>query len=145
MIDVRGATVLVGCSKDKGPVAAEARDLYTSPLFRRARAVAERGQRWFVLSALYGLVQPAQRLAPYDFSLTRWTPEQRLAWARDLVLPELLPWLQPGGRVVMLASVKYAHHLTHLLTRAGMAVELPLRGLGIGQQLKVLGHGKEAR
>ena len=51
--------VLVGCVKSKLDHPAPARDLYTSALFRKARAHAEAtGGPWFVLSAEHGLHLP---------------------------------------------------------------------------------------
>jgi hypothetical protein len=56
---------LVGCVKTKQPRVAPAQELYTSPLFRRRRAWVERTcDRWFILSAKHGLVEPGRVLAP---------------------------------------------------------------------------------
>jgi hypothetical protein len=52
---------LVACSRTKLSRAAPARELYCSPLFRAARAYAERRYgrgRWLIVSARYGLVDP---------------------------------------------------------------------------------------
>jgi hypothetical protein len=58
---------LVGCVKSKQSQAAPARELYVSPLFRGRRAWVERTcDRWFILSAKHGLVEPDRVLAPYD-------------------------------------------------------------------------------
>ena len=54
--------VLVGCVKSKRDHPSPASDLYTSALFRKARAYAEStGGPWYVLSAEHGLVEPTQR------------------------------------------------------------------------------------
>ncbi|WP_367186017.1 DUF6884 domain-containing protein [Mesorhizobium escarrei] len=54
------------CVKSKLSHEAAARDLYTSPLFTGARGLAEGNRvRWYVLSALYGLVAPQAVVAPY--------------------------------------------------------------------------------
>ena len=58
---------LVGCVKKKGPVAAPAEELYVSPLFvGRRRFVESTCDRWFILSALHGLVDPHEVIEPYD-------------------------------------------------------------------------------
>jgi hypothetical protein len=57
---------LVACSRLKADRPAPARELYVSPLFRAARAYAERRHgpgRWFILSAHHGLVDPDTVLA----------------------------------------------------------------------------------
>ncbi len=61
---------LVSCVSQKLPVSAPAKDLYTSPLFCKARSYVERkGQPWFILSAKHGLLHPDQPVAPYDLTL----------------------------------------------------------------------------
>jgi hypothetical protein len=57
-----------------------ARDLYVSPLFRAARAYAERHygpEGWLIQSARHGLADPNQVLAPYDLSLRQLTRAER--------------------------------------------------------------------
>lgn len=62
---------LVACGASKLVEPARARDLYTGDLFRKSRAVAERtADRWYVLSALHGLVHPYQRIEPYNQQMT---------------------------------------------------------------------------
>ena len=65
---------IVACSKTKLATPAPAKDLYTSPLFKAARAYCERTyDRWFILSALHGLVEPETVIEPYDVTLARMT------------------------------------------------------------------------
>jgi hypothetical protein len=62
---------LVGCVKTKRSFASPGKDLYASPLFRgRRRYVEASCDRWFVLSALHGLVAPDEVLEPYDVTLS---------------------------------------------------------------------------
>ena len=76
-----GHIVLVACVKSKGTRPAAAKDLYTSALFRKERAYAERaGVPWFILSAEHGLVAPDEWLAPYERYLADTTASYRLAW-----------------------------------------------------------------
>lgn len=139
MIPVRGATVLVACSAQKLEEPAEARDLYASPWFKKARAVAERGDRWFILSAAYGLVGPRERLAPYDVALTDFRGIEREEWSREVSVQIVAR--APVGRIVMLASSLYCSKVVPRLLAAGYLVERPLAGLGIGQQLHLLAQG----
>jgi hypothetical protein len=63
---------LVACSRLKADRPLPARELYVSPLFRAARAYAERrygSECWLILSAKHGLVDPETVLAPYDVTL----------------------------------------------------------------------------
>jgi hypothetical protein len=73
--------VLVSCVKTKRHEPAAARDLYTSALFAKERAYAERvGAPWFILSAEHGLVAPEEWLAPYERYLPDTPASYRSAW-----------------------------------------------------------------
>ncbi len=135
----RGFTVaLVSCVKAKAAVAAPARELYTSPLFRKMRAYAERcGDRWYVLSAKYGLVMPDRVIAPYEVTLHGMPKPARVAWA-ERVSAELLTELPPASTVVCLAGRWYRERLLPLLVAAGHSVTVPLAGLPFGAQLQWL-------
>jgi len=57
---------LVSCVKQKCASAAPARDLYLSQLFRGLRQYAEtHSDRWYILSAEYGVLSPGQVIEPY--------------------------------------------------------------------------------
>ncbi|MEZ5645025.1 MAG: hypothetical protein R3E99_07720 [Burkholderiaceae bacterium] len=91
-----GTTVyLVSCVSQKGERACEARDLYVSDLFRKARRYAEAsGCLWFVLSAEHGLVAPGQVIAPYERTLNTMKVADRRLWAERVAaqLAEMV-WL----------------------------------------------------
>ena len=59
---------LIQCTDSKRDRPAAAKDLYDeSAYFRRMRAWAEaRGDKWYIVSAKYGLVEPFARIEPYD-------------------------------------------------------------------------------
>jgi hypothetical protein len=129
---------LVSCVKSKLPYSAPARDLYTSPLFRGARCAVQRScDRWFVLSAEHGLVDPGLVLAPYEKILTKASPAERRLWS-ERVLDQLRSELnQLGGHTYEVhAGAAYANFgLAAGLERAGAEVEQPLEGLGLGLRL----------
>ena len=78
--------VLIGCVKTKQSTPARARELYTSPLFVKRRRYAEgSGRPWYILSALYGLVDPDQVLEPYDMHLAKQSAAYRRHWAAQVV------------------------------------------------------------
>jgi len=72
---------VIACGGRKLPHPAPARELYTGPLFRAARAWAEQspGGRWFILSAHHGLVHPDTVVEPYDVYVTK--DKRHLEWA----------------------------------------------------------------
>jgi hypothetical protein len=129
---------LVSCVKQKRPVPAPARDLYDSALFRGMRRFAERNtDRWFILSAQYGLVAPGIVIARYDRTLNRMSARERKEWAGG-VLAALDQEISDGDTVVMLAGVRYREHIIPALEARRISVEVPLKHLGLGRQLQWL-------
>jgi len=133
---------LIACSKAKADRPTVARDLYRGDLFRKAVAYAEaEGGRWFVLSALHGLLNPDAPAAPYDLTLADLSQLERLQWgeaiARDL----------PAGPLVFLAGKHYREPILaspHMNGRRASCTA-PLAGLGIGQQKAWLAARSAAR
>jgi Family of unknown function (DUF6884) len=163
--DVERVSVgLVACGATKLGRPAPARDLYCSPLFRKASAYAAATyDRWFILSAKHYLVDPCEVLDPYDVSLKGMTVDGRAHWAsmvecslrcghrtrtpgRQVAGDPLLlgQWIDEGrtrglSREVDLwlhAGADYIDPLLPLLARVPeFAVHLPLRGMQIGERL----------
>jgi hypothetical protein len=136
MTSSSGITVgLVGCASQKLQRPAPARELYVSPLFKKASAYAEATcDRWYVLSALHGLVHPDTVLEPYDVRLGtshRNTPpiHQWGARVRDQLLAELAGL--ENVTIIALAGEQYRISLRDV----PWPVDIPMKGLGIGQQL----------
>lgn len=129
---------LVGCVKSKVDHSAPAQDLYTSPLFRGRRAAVERTcDRWFVLSALHGLVEPDDLLDPYDQTLKDASRTERRRWSHQ-VLQDLEYQIGSlaGHTFEIHAGRDYvAWGLESGLRERGAVVELPVEGLTLGQQL----------
>ena len=129
---------LVSCVKSKQPVPAPARDLYTSALFRGLRRYAERNaDRWYILSAEHGLVDPSEVLAPYEKTLNRMRREDRDRWAKK-VQAQLAEALPPSADVIVLAGERYREGLLPFLRARGHSVEVPLQGMPFGKQLQFL-------
>lgn len=130
---------LVGCVKSKLRHAAPARDLYTSPLFRGARCAVERScERWFILSALHGLVEPDRVLEPYERTLNTASPSQRRARAEQVLgqIDTTLGADLSGDTFEAHAGRAYlAFGLVEGLEARGATVEQPLEGLGLGKRL----------
>lgn len=126
---------LVGCVKTKLPSPAPAGDLYVSPLFRGRRDFVERTcDRWFVLSAKHGLVEPQQILEPYDETLAGRPSSELRAWA-GRVVRELKDRLGPLREHTFEVHAGAAYRNHHRLSRGEQASPLPagpLRGGAAG-------------
>jgi hypothetical protein len=133
---------LVGCVKSKLDRPAQARNLYTSPLFRGRRSEVERTcDRWFVLSAKHGLVAPNTVLEPYDQTLKSAGRRDKRRWS-DEVLAALQRELGPIAAITfeIHAGNEYrAFGLEHGIRELGGIVIVPTAGLSLGQQLAFYG------
>jgi hypothetical protein len=124
---------LVGCVKTKQPRAAPAQELYTSPLFWGRRTWVERTcDRWFILSAKHGLVEPGRVLALTDLPRTA-----RRSWSA-LIIRALEEALGEVSGVVMelhAGSAYLDYGLVAGLRERGAVLERPVQGLSFGKQL----------
>ena len=149
--------MLIGCSKTKKAVDFNPRtggrvvpeQLYGSQLFsKRVDYAKARGIRWAVLSARYGVWFPHIGLKAYDQTFSDMIPAEIAAWhvgvAQRLMeelweqynLGQSVNPIKPSELTVEIhAGADYCHPLTEILKAVGIAVELPLAGLGIGEQL----------
>ncbi|MCY4356212.1 MAG: hypothetical protein OXD01_01675 [Gammaproteobacteria bacterium] len=129
---------LVSCVARKACEPAAARDLYKSAWFIKARSYVEKAsEKWFILSAEHGLVSPEAVINPYEKTLNSMKKTERRAWA-DKVLHQLQPELSGFDRVVVLAGARYREFLVDRIRDNGLIVDIPLRGMRIGEQLQCL-------
>jgi hypothetical protein len=129
---------VVQCVKTKRRNAMEARDLYASPWFVKARRfVEERCDRWFILSAKYGLVEPTAVIEPYEETLNTKSRAERREWARKVWAP-LRERLKPDDRVTILAGKKYREDLLPLIEVHGCRADIPMQKLRYVQQVQWL-------
>ena len=127
------SVILVACCGPKLSKPAPAADLYVSALFKKARTYAERRGRWFILSALHGLVHPADVNAPYDVTLKKMPAQKRREWGQK-VRKQMKTAGLIGLPLVALAGADYVKPLV----AAGLSVAQPMKGYSIGKQLQWL-------
>ena len=127
---------LVGCAAAKLRRPAPARDLYTSQLFRKAAAYADANtDRWFVLSAKYGLVASDDEIGPYDAKLGTKTGPPIWDWAKDVANQLRVALLDvESPELLILAGEQYRTFLRF----SDYPARVPMEGMGIGQQLGYL-------
>lgn len=123
---------LIACCKTKLATRTVAERLYASDLFKKAAAYcAKTYDRWFILSAKYGLVCPGQLVEPYEETLVGKSQDEQRAWAGKVVSQLRSRSLLIGRhRFFVHAGQDYSRFLVEHLP----VYELPLRGLGIGEQ-----------
>lgn len=131
--------VLVGCVKTKVARAAQAKDLYDSPLWRKRRRYAEAtGQPWAILSAEHGLVEPDEILEPYDRYLGSESAAYRRSWSARTAEQVIEKLSELGLRAVEFhaGSAYVESGLAARLREAGVEVSWPVQGLPFGKQLR---------
>jgi hypothetical protein len=107
-----------------------------------ARRYVERsGSPWFILSAKHGLLHPATQIAPYDETLKGKNSAALRRWA-ELVGPQILASVPHDDEIVVLAGEDYRKYLEPILRQHFAAVQVPMAGLRIGEQLRWLKHGQ---
>lgn len=133
------SVILVTCVKEKLDHPAPARDLYSSNLFRKERAYAERsGVPWFILSAKHALVAPTDHLAPYDLFLGDTTAAYRDAWGK-FVAHQLAQQVSLDGAIVEIhASAEHVDAVRDPLRQLGATMTEPLAGLSFRQASAVV-------
>lgn len=110
-------------------------ELYTGNLFRARLAFAQAigGPHW-IISAFHGCRRPTYRSGWYERTIDRTNRRWFAATVRDT----LLEHTARGDHLLVLASAPYCWSWTDELRDAGRQVELPLAGMGLGQQLGYL-------
>jgi hypothetical protein len=107
-------------------------------LFIGRRAFVERTcDKWFILSAAHGLVDPSRPLDPYEMSLDDMTAKARGRWA-DRVLAALdreFPAMVGVTFEIHAGSSYRDHGLIDGLLERGAGVEVPAKGLSRGEQV----------
>jgi len=134
---------LVSCVKTKVAGTVAAKDLYNSALFtKNAQYASAIADKWFVLSAKHGLLDPEDVIASYDETLSKASVDVRREWAHK-VYQQLRSLVMPGDSVIFLAGEKYREYLVPLLEKIPVVVQVPMEGLSIGNQLKWLNQRLE--
>ena len=137
--------LLLGCSSEKLPGRAAARDLYASPRFQRRRRYAEASAKpWAIVSAKHGLVDPNELIDPYNLSLDALSDAERATWAAGVAAALEARYGRLGGRTFELhASRLYGDPLEPELRRRGAHLTRPLRHVSLYQEAAwYAGHGR---
>lgn len=128
----------VSCVKTKAEHPLPAKDLYISPWFRMAREYATRNaDRWFILSAMHGLLDPKVVIEPYEWTLKDQVAAARKDWAHT-VKRQMEQKRLAGEKAIVLAGVEYREFLMSTLRGRFEKVAVPMEGMMMGQQLSWL-------
>ena len=126
--------VLISCVAKKNNYPCKANEMYISTLFKSAYQYAKKlnPDKIFILSAKYGLLEENTVIDPYNETLKTKSGNDVRIWA-DKVYHELAVKTDVSNdQYIFLAGEEYRKHLVSKLKH----VEIPLKGLRIGEQLK---------
>jgi len=111
-------------------------------LFKKSRKYVEQrleeGDKWFILSAKYGLVSPETQIEKYDKTLNKMYKADRYLWATKAVIPALEKELGSSTEIVFLAGNNYTEFLTQYLDTKIVKYTDLLKGKKIGERLNFL-------
>ena len=135
--DTVDRVVIAQCTGSKRDGEHPARDLYDeSDYFRKQRAYAEsNADKWFIQSALYGLLRPDDVVESYDKHAKDVDDPE--TWAAEIAA-DLSSTVPATATVEVLGGSRYADPLTPELERLGFEVIEPLRGQMIGKRKQLL-------
>ena len=128
--------VLVSCVKTKRNHPCKAGEMYTSALFQKMMAYAQRlnAKSIFILSAKYGLLSTETIIDPYEQTLKNMKSAERHQWARGVVSELRRHCDLDADNFVFLAGMPYRENLVSHLKHH----EVPMEGLPFGKQLQWL-------
>ncbi len=128
--------ILISCVSKKLNHRAKAKDLYTSPLFKYALkyACSLRPDKIFILSAKHGLSGLEKEIAPYNQTLNTMSLGAVKQWANHVIDQLKQEADLKNDEIIFLAGERYRKYLTPNIAN----YKIPMKGLGIGKQLKFL-------
>lgn len=126
---------LISCSKNKMVTECVASKMYSkSTLFKKTLNYCHR-QNYdliFILSAKYGILNPSDKILPYELTLNSFSKSELKIWAEQcykILLPKYIE-----SQFDFYAGKVYFKELSKLLPNSNNILE----GLGIGERLKFL-------
>lgn len=128
--------ILISCVSKKLNIKSTAESIYTSSLFKKNLTYAKslEPNEIFILSAKYGLLKLIDEIEPYDKTLNKMRSKEIEEWAKEVINQLKSVADLKNDKFTFLAGDKYRKHLLTELNQ----VEIPMKGLKIGEQLQWL-------
>jgi hypothetical protein len=127
---------IISCVSKKLSVPAIAEELYISPFFKYNHAYAKKEgvDKILILSAKYGVLECQTMIEPYNKTLNKMSDAEVREWASRVIEELKKKTNLEEDSFMILAGEKYRKYLLPHIKNYSM----PLKGLGIGRQLKFL-------
>lgn len=127
--------VFISCVKTKRSSRCMAKDMYISPLFKKAYLYALKfvpEEKIYILSAKYGLIYSTQMIDPYEKTLNAERDKERKVWAYNVIQQMKAKEIPLDASIMLLGGVNYTKYLSMVLKNASC----PLKGLSMGKTLQ---------
>ena len=127
--------VFISCVKTKRSSRCMAKDMYISPLFKKAYQYALKfvpEDKIYILSAKYGLTHSSQLIDPYEKTLNAEKDKERKVWAYNVIQQMKAKGISLDASIMLLGGVNYTKYLSIVLKNASC----PLKGLSMGKTLQ---------
>ncbi len=125
--------ILISCVSMKASKPCIAKELYISPLFKKAYQWATQYKiPIYILSAKYGLIKDDQYISPYEKTLNNMSKDEIDLWGKSTA--QSISRIIGGGDLLVLAGEKYLTFSKYCENK----IINPLKGLGIGKRLQWL-------
>jgi len=128
--------VLISCAIKKKNYETKAKDLFISPLFKYNLRYSKffKPSKIFLLSSKYGLLNLDEKIKPYYLRLEKEPIEKVKKWSEKVIKQLSEKTDLNKDNYIFLAGKKYREFLIPKLKN----FDVPLKGLGIGKQIKFL-------
>lgn len=121
--------IIIGCSEKKEQKRSRAKDLYISERFILSRKICdEHTDRWLILSAKHGLLEPDKQVDPYDLAIDDLSNESKTNWI-DAVSNKIRERSSPMKPVVFLGDPSYFIDIYHNLFHDEITTCIPFKHL----------------
>ena len=127
--------VFIACVKTKNGRPCQAKDMYISPMFRKAYQYALTQTiegNIYILSAKYGLIHNTERIAPYEQTLNTMSDKERRIWAYNVIQIMKRKNIPLDARIMILGGGGYRSYLMQVLKNS----VCPLIGKSMGRTLQ---------
>ena len=123
----------ISCVKEKRIGKHRTKDLYISDFFKKSfKYCFSKYDKVFVLSAKYGLLDLGDEIENYEMTLNNFSKDEKIKWS-DMVYRQMKSKIGDKDNLYFYVGNNYREYLLPLLTNE---CYVPLKGMGIGQQLK---------
>lgn len=129
--------VFISCVKTKRSSRCMAKDMYISPLFKKAYQYALKfvpEDKIYILSAKYGLIHSSQMIDPYEKTLNAERDKERKVWAYNVIQQMKAKGVPFDASVMLLGGGKL-----HKVPQHGIKeCVLPFEGIVNGQDITMV-------